>query len=523
MAASPDRTVLGSVADLADSVADVILIVDTAGRIVAANRAARERLGGDPVGKGLDAVLGAEAYLASREALAAAAEGASEFEAPLMAGCGQPAGFLWVASPREDGTIALAGRDMAYVYGLDLIKHLSADVHEKQRRLEVVGEINRALARSVHRAEIDARVAREITRLLPVDYLQVAVTAGSPELFDLRILRPDGAVVLEESDRPWAGSPFEEALRTRRPRVRPAAALGGAAAALGMQGALDMPVVLDDQALGVLSFLSGRPEGYRAGDHGVVAPVVGQYAVALANARLVRGLEEANRAKRELIQIASHELNTPLTVIKGMSSVLANAGSRGIPPEQLDTLLGSIDQQADRLIKLVNDLLLVSQIEAGRIDLYLTTVDLWQLARDTAASVARGFGERQWAIAASGGIFIRQDANKLIRCLQQLLSNAFKFSPPESAVEVAVKPGADGYEISVFNEDREITDAELAGIFEKFGRLARHQSSHEGVGLGLYTTRRLAQRLGGDVRVATCAGRGPTFTLVVPDLQGRNT
>ncbi len=521
MATSQDKAVPQRIADLADFVADVILVVGDGGAILAANRAARELLGRDPCDLTLEALLGPEAYLAHHEALEASRSEIREFEAAILVRENQPLGFLWVASPCEGGTVALSGRDMGHVYGLDLIRHLSEDVHEKQRRLEVVSEINRALARSVDFDQINARMAREINRLLPLDYLQIAVTSGSPEFYDLRLLRPDGAEVLIERDRPWAGAPVEQTLQNRRPRIRSGDAIGGVAATLGVASALDMPVVIDDQALGVMSFLTARTDGYRAVDPGIVAPVVGQYAVAVANARVVRGLEEANRAKREIIQIASHELNTPLTVIKGMSSVLAT-GSEGIPPEQLDTLLRSIDQQADRLARLVNDLLLVSQIEAGRIDLYLTTVDLWQLVRDTTASVARGYSGRDWGLAASGGIFLKQDANKLIRCLSSLVSNAFKFSPAASRVALSVKPGPGGFEIAVFNEDEGASDDELKGIFEKFGRLSRHQNSHEGAGLGLYTTKRLAQRLGGDVRVSAASGRGTTFTLVVPDLEGRN-
>ncbi len=515
----PSKAIEPAVGNLADIVADVILLIDGGGKVLAGNHQAGLVLGRDPVGLSLEEVFGPEVLAAHRAVLDAAGLGTREFEAPLLVAAEEPVGFLWVVSPAGDDRLALCGREMTHVYGLDLIRRLTEDLQERQRHLEVVSEINRALARTLDIERIDALVAREICRLLPLDFLQVAVSATSSELCDVRILQPDGTVVSESHDRPWAGSAVEDPYRQRRPVIRRAhdfAADG--LGKLGVVSALDMPVVLDDRSLGVLTFASLRPDAYKVFDPVVVAPIVGQYAVALANGRLVRSLEEANRIKREIIQITSHELNTPLTVIKGMSAVLA-AGSAGISQAQLEMLLKSIDQQADRLIKLVADLLMVSQIEAGRIDLYLTSVDLGTLVRDTSMSVRRLHSGRDCVVVVESAIFLRQDANKLIRCLTNLMSNAFKFSPPDSAVEVTVRPGAEGWEVRIFNVDEGMTADEMQGIFEKFGRLARHQNSHEGAGLGLYTTKRLSKRLGGDVRVESEKGRGTTFTLIVPDLE----
>lgn len=517
----PSKASEPSVGNLADAVGDVILLLDADRRVVAGNAAAAITLGRDPVGLRLADLFGAEGVAAVEEHLAACSHGMCDFEAPLATGAEEPVGYLWVASPVPGGLVALSGRDMAHVYGLDLIRRLTDDLQERQRRLEVVSEINRVLAGTLEIDRIDAVMAREIRRVLPVDFVQIAVSATSSEFCDVRILDSEGTVVAEHRDRPWAGSPVEGAFRNRRPTFRGVDELGRAwLSRLGVHAALDMPVVLDDRVLGVLTLGSVFPRAYKVSDPMVVAPVVGQYAVAPANARLVRGLEEANRVKREIIQIASHELNTPLTVIKGMSAVLA-AGSAAISQDQLDALLKSIDQQADRLIKLVGDLLMVSQIEAGRIDLYLTRIDLGTLVKDTCMAVRRNYVGRDCAVVVQGGVFLKQDANKVIRCLTNLVSNAFKFSPPDTAVEVTMREGPEGWEVRIFNVDEGMTAEEMQGIFEKFGRLARHQNSHEGAGLGLFTTKRLARRLGGDVRVESQQGLGTTFTLVIPDLEGK--
>lgn len=505
-------------APLLDRVADVVLLVDRGGSVLAANARAREVLGRDPAGLALDEVFGKTGADLVWQALPRAQSEILDLEAPLSTVSGQ-AGYLWLMSSSEGEPVAMCGREIDRIYGLDLIQRLSEDIQDRQGRLEVVSQINRALARTLDLERIGQVVASKASALIPMDFLQIAVAGAQAELCDCKVLTADQCLSAEA--RPWVGLPAERCFRSRRPAIyRDGQGLGAKLAALGAQSAVDVPIVLDDQVLGVLTFASREPASYQSSDVLAVEPVAAQYAIALANARVVRGLQETNRIKQEVIEIASHEFNTPLTVIKGFASLLSE-GLTSLPPQQASEAIRMIDAEAERLRLLVDELLTVSRIDAGRIDLYLSDVDLALLVKDCSRGLEMAFPKRVVRLNLPPSAPVSQDDNKISRCLINLLSNALKFSPKDTDVEVELVQCEGFWEIRVFNVDEGFTPEEIAQLFEKFRRLDRHKNHSEGSGLGLYVTRRLAQRLGGDVCVQSEMGRGTTFVLKIPDLASR--
>ena len=511
MAVLPEERALG------DLVADVVLLVDAAGEVLEANARARELLGRDPAGLGLEAVFGRSGAESVRQVLPLG--GILDVEAPLSTLTG-PAGFLWLLSPGPGGSVAMCGREIDRIYGLDLIQRLSEDIRDRQGRLEAASEINRQLARTLDIERIDQVIASKVTRLIPLDYLQIAVAGASAELCDHKILTADGGLVTGPETRPWSQLAGERTFRDRRLRILEGAdAIGAILSERGAQSAIAAPIVLDDQVLGVLIFASTAPSAYQALDMLAVEPVVGQYAIALANARVVRGLEEANQVKQEVIEIASHEFNTPLTVIKGFAALLAD-GQAAMPPAQVADAIRMIEAEAERLHRLVDELLTVSRIDAGRIDLYLSGVDLADLVRDCCRALQIAYPGREVVVTAPAEVPILQDGNKIMRCMTNLLSNAFKFSPADTVVQIELQREDASWAIRIFNIEEGFTAAEIAQLFGKFHRLERHKNHSQGTGLGLYVTRRLARRLGGDVDVESELGRGTTFVLRVPDLTG---
>lgn len=503
---------------LADAVADILMLVDAEGVVLVGNTRVTELLKKSPAGLHLSVLIGDQAFGEIWGKCQSEAGAVTAFEAPLLFNHEEPIGYLWALTPAPEGRFAISGRAMTHVYAVDLVGRLAADLTERQRRLEVVSEINRALARALDIEQIDALIAREIKRIIPVDMVEVTIGSSSDELMAMRILSVEGKVLLEEFDRPWVGCWVESVFRSRKARIFEHSEIERPLALLQTRSAMAMPVVLDDKTLGVLTFATNRELSYRMADAKAVASVIGQYAVAIGNAHLVRGLEEANRIKRDIIQFASHELNTPLTVIKGFSSILA-ADTKGIGKDRLSELLKAVDQQADRLTRLVADLLLVSQIEAGRIDLFLSRFDLGLLVSDTCTAVWQStFPTRGLRVEAPLGTMMRQDANRVVRCLTHLITNAFNFSLPGTEVVTTLRKERRSCEVAVFNADEGLTPDAMKRIFDEFGRMSRHKASLEGTGLGLYTTKRLANRLGGELQVESDIGKGTTFTLILPDM-----
>jgi signal transduction histidine kinase len=274
---------------------------------------------------------------------------------------------------------------------------------------------------------------------------------------------------------------------------------------------------------------------YRAGMAFVVAVVAGGFARSLrretrrANERadeaerLARReadarerLEELDVMKTDFIAITSHELRTPLSSIRGFVDTLRRR-RHSLPDEQIDEFLAIVQLQGERLARLVEDLLTVSRLEAGVLTLSPQTTDVGELLHD----VVRGLGDDAKRIdwhAEPEIAPIVVDPQRLAQILTNLLTNALKFSPATRRIVVRAEPTpARGVTFSVTDHGGGIAPDQIDRIFERF-----HQAQHvqrreaEGVGLGLYITKELIERMEGEVRVTSVVGEGSTFRVTLP-------
>ena len=235
----------------------------------------------------------------------------------------------------------------------------------------------------------------------------------------------------------------------------------------------------------------------------------------------VAAAEAASAAKLQFLANMSHELRTPLNAIVGYALLLhedATASGKSESVEDLDRII----KAARHLVGLINDILDISKIEAGRIDLEYGVIDIEGLVSET--MVALGPSKSLDVIfkvdVPEDVGFISSDATKLRQCLLNLLSNAAKFTEHGSVtLRVRIEDGAQ-HEMVVFEvADTGIgmTGAEVARLFETFVQAdATTTRKYGGTGLGLAITRRLARLMGGDVSVRSVQGQGSTFTLSIP-------
>jgi PAS domain S-box-containing protein len=240
-------------------------------------------------------------------------------------------------------------------------------------------------------------------------------------------------------------------------------------------------------------------------------------------ARLVRELEEAISARDDFLSIASHELRTPLTPIRltvqslKRKSQQSSGGGGGALPRGLVTQLETMDRQVRRLDTLINELLDVSRITVGRMDLELTEFDVTALVREV---VARFQQELDWGghtveLVLPDPIMGRWDHLRLDQVICNLLSNAMKYGGDRKLIRIGVTDGPGGVEISIRDHGLGISPEDQERIFERFERLisVRHFG---GFGLGLWIARQIAEAHGGRVLVDSVQGQGSTFTIRVP-------
>jgi signal transduction histidine kinase len=227
-------------------------------------------------------------------------------------------------------------------------------------------------------------------------------------------------------------------------------------------------------------------------------------------------LEQADRRKDEFLSAASHELRTPLATLRLQTQTLARLLTRGPPDEhRVQRKLRSIEIQLDRLDTLVNGLLDVSRVVAGRLELEREELDLAELAADVLERFEDA-AERSGSevVLRAEPVMGRWDRVRLEQVLTNLLHNALKFAP-RRPVEVTVS-GRDGQALLVIRDHGPGISPELrARLFGRFERAAESRTLG-GLGLGLWISREIVAAHGGSISVESAAGAGSTFTVALP-------
>jgi signal transduction histidine kinase len=268
--------------------------------------------------------------------------------------------------------------------------------------------------------------------------------------------------------------------------------------------------------------------GFRALIAGVLAGLIAFCAAAVFAryaVRLVRRIAHQNEELVELDQLkdtfvasVSHELRTPLTSIRGFLEVVLE-GEAGELNEEQNELLRIVERNADRLLALVGDLLFVAQLDAGELELELRDSDLAEIA---AGAVE---GMRPWAEAKAISLDletdpqlpIRADANRLGQLLDNLVSNAVKFTPEGGRIRVSARLLDNAAVLEVADTGIGIPARDQAQLFERFFR-ASTATEHaiQGTGLGLSISKAIAEAHEGRIAVESSEGKGTTFVVTLP-------
>lgn len=216
----------------------------------------------------------------------------------------------------------------------------------------------------------------------------------------------------------------------------------------------------------------------------------------------------------DLVAVTSHEMRTPLAAIRGFVDTLRRR-RRSMDDEQVDEFLEVIASQADRLARLVDDLLVLAGLEAGGIlvtpEPVLLVPFLETVIRDEAG------GDRvRLSVSADAPATIVTDPLRLHQVVANLLANALKYSSPDRSVSLVVAAVGDDVVIDVADRGPGISPEDLPRIFEPYYRTAGGRAAADGSGLGLSITRRLAEALGGHLTVSSVVGEGSVFRVRLP-------
>jgi signal transduction histidine kinase len=225
--------------------------------------------------------------------------------------------------------------------------------------------------------------------------------------------------------------------------------------------------------------------------------------------------ERLARLKSDFVATVSHELRTPITPIKGYARLLATRGD-AMDAEQRARALRVIEERADHLSRLVDDLLLASKMSTGGlsdVQMELASHDIVALVRDAISGVPSLAGRITIDMPTEETMALC-DPTRVNQCLTNMLTNAQKYSPPATPIYVRVATEANDITVAITDAGRGIPADELERIFHRFHRVEDSMTmTTDGSGLGLFITRELARAMGGDVSVVSELSVGSCFTL----------
>jgi two-component system, NtrC family, sensor kinase len=445
--------------------------------------------------------------------------------------------------PFSDQQIALvetfADQAVIAIENVRLFTELQARTYELTRsvgQLTALGEVGRAVSstldletvlttivsRAVQLADLEAGAIYEYDEAAEVFHLRA--TQNLPEEF-LEIARPlalpkgEGAtgrlaVTREPVQIPDIAAPNAYHGRMRDVLLR-----------MGHRALLAVPLISEDHIVGGL-VVNRRQSGEFAPEViDLLRTFATQSALAIQNARLFRELadkghqlEVASQHKSEFLANMSHELRTPLNAIIGFSEVLGERMFGELNAKQ-EEYLKDIHASGQHLLSLINDILDLSKIEAGRMELDLGTFDLPNVI-DTAVLLIRERAGRRGIVlhvAVDERVGeIQGDERKVKQVLLNLLSNAIKFTPEGGRVEIRAKPVNGSVEVSVTDTGVGIAPEDQGAIFEEFRQVGTAATKVEGTGLGLALSRKFIELHGGRIWVQSQVGAGSTFTFTIP-------
>lgn len=290
--------------------------------------------------------------------------------------------------------------------------------------------------------------------------------------------------------------------------------------AVGVRSLIVAPLLVHDRLLGAMTFVSlAHGPRYDSGDVSFAEELAALAASAIDIARFSSEAHEAAQLREEFLSVAAHELKTPITNLRGLGQVLMRRLSRGttIDPERVREVLTALDQQTGKVTRLIEQLLDVSRMRYGSLELNRTVIDLTTIA-EGAANSARALGSgHNIHVSSTGPVMVLVDPLRIEQVLTNLLDNAIKYGPRAQSITIDVdKVDATQARIAVTDEGPGIPVEERERIFDRFYQVRSGARKASGMGLGLYISRQIAEMHGGTVVIQDMQQAGTRFVVTLP-------
>ncbi len=328
---------------------------------------------------------------------------------------------------------------------------------------------------------------------------------------------------------PLKGSSLETITKTGQPRIlndleeylrqHPDSESTRRIVAEGIRSSLTCPLIIKGKPIGFMFFSSMKPATYQNVHVGIFQKIATQLALIVEKGRLYQELAELNQIKNRFLGIVAHDLRHPIGVIKGFLGLILGRFVGDVPESQRPYLL-TMNKSCETMLTLIDDLLDVSAIASGRLVLEPKSVDL--------AKFLKEYYETNIIIAKTKNISLElelepslpvviMDAERITQVLNNLLTNALKFSQPGTTIKLKARTAGEYVEIAVQDQGPGILPEEIDMLFDMFTKTSvRPTAGEKSTGLGLAIAKQIVEAHGGKITVHSQIGSGSTFTFTIP-------
>ena len=429
----------------------------------------------------------------------------------------------------EQGALALRNVEL-----FSALQARSAQLARKVDEMEALAEVGQAISSTLDPDEVLTTIVQHAVELSGADGGSLMEYDEDRRLFRVRTTFGTSAEVREQLKTmriPLAGTVVGQAATLGAPVQVPDLSLVDLDPHLrvlfdgGWRSLVAIPLLRSDRIVGALVVRRLTPGSFSDETCDVLTAFASQSAIALTNARLHEQLELQRRElattsqhKSDFLASMSHELRTPLNAVIGFSEVLLERMFGELNERQVDYVQDILDA-GRHLLALLNDVLDLSKVEAGRMELEVTTFPAAEAVQGVLVLVRERAGQHSVDVRfdpAGAPAHVTADELRFKQVLLNLLGNAVKFTPEGGTVTVSVWTEGPELLVTVADTGIGIADSDRARIFDSFQQGARSASSSEGTGLGLTLTRRIVELHGGRIWVESELGVGSTFGFALP-------
>lgn len=511
---------LAMLAAIIDSSEDAIISKDLNSRVTSWNKAAERMFGyteAEMLGKLIRVLIPADRQYEEDDIIARLKRGerVEHFETIRLTKDGRELQVSLTISPVKD--------KLGIIIGASKIARDITRQKQNEERLQIINTVGKAISAQLDTATILQQVTDATTRLCgaafgaffynTIDangeaYMLYALSGAPREAFE-KFGMPRNTAIFNTT--------FEGQGIKRSDDITADADYGKNSPHRGMPEGhlpvisyLAVPVISQTGVvLGGLFFGHPKKSMFTAEHEELVAAIAGQAAIALDNAQLYAEISTLNHKKDQFINFASHELKTPLTTISGYLQI---AAAGGISPSDA---FNKIAKQTERLKGIVSDLLDISKIQAGKIDLEYEQVWVKHLFIESSDSVGHPAHDIRIELPPED-ILVVVDRRKMLQVFVNLLSNAVKYADPGTQIVLSARVFADQATITVTDKGPGIAKEHLQKIFTEYYRVVSDTQPVGGMGLGLFICREIVQAHGGRIWAESELGIGSAFHIAFP-------